>query len=149
MGQHGADQQEEVADPAGGQGGVDGRAGVSLAQLPVADVRVGDRLVGRRGVRIEGHHPIDPPVRQLGQAGQVQLDLELPEIDAFQLNRVGTDGQQPALVVVPQLPELLLDLLQLLIYLPEGGYFRPVILRRLFDLAEVVRHVPQAGPELT
>lgn len=78
------DQLEEVADPAVGQGGFDGRAGVALAEVLVADVRVGYGVVARGRMGIEGHNPVDGAVLpHLGQVADAKLDLELAKVVAL------------------------------------------------------------------
>jgi len=120
-GQHRVDQVEEVADPAVGQGGFDGRAGVALAEVLVADVRVGNRVVARGRMGIEGHDPVSGTVLpHLGQVADAKLDLELAKVVALQLYDVSSDDQKLAFLDVFELLEFIMCLPEVRQDVPDG-----------------------------
>ena len=145
VGQHGRDQLEEVADAAVGQGRLDGRAGVALAHVLIADVRVRDGVVAGGRVGIDGHDPVDRAVPlELGQAADLEPDLELAEVVALQLDGLGRHDQEIAVLDVLEVLELLLGLLEVGQDVADGRQLRLAGLDHPLDLAGVVWQVLQA-----
>jgi len=112
------DEREHVAHAAGVEGRAYGRARVARTQPLLADVRVGDRGVAGGWVRIEGHDPVRDAT-QVGQALDLQVDLERAEVDTFQFDRLGDDTELAHAPVVMERAELVLGLLELGVDLPK------------------------------
>jgi len=145
-GQHRVDQVEEVADPAVGQGGFDGRAGVALAEVLVADVRVGYGVVARGRMGIEGHNPVDGAVLpHLGQVADAKLNLELAKVVALKLDGVSSDDQKLAFLDVFELLELILGLPKVRQDVPDGWGFQFGRFNYPLDLAGVVWKVTKGA----
>jgi len=145
-GQHRVDQVEKVADPAVGQGGFDGRAGVALAEVLVADVRVGYGVVARGRMGIEGYNPVDKTVLpHLGQVADAKLDLELAKVVALKLDGVGSDDQKLAILDVFELLKLILGLPKVRHDVPDGWGFQFGRFNYPLDLAGVVWKVTKGA----
>jgi len=145
-GQHRVDQVEKVADPAVGQGGFDGRAGVALAEVLVADVRVGYGVVARGRMGIEGHDPVDGAVLpHLGQVANAKLNLELAKVVALKLDGVSSDDQKLAFLDVFELLELILGLPKVRQDVPDGWGLQPGRFNYPLDLAGVVWKVTKGA----
>ena len=111
-------EKEEVADPPRCQGRVDGRGGVTGAEAVFADVGMRHGVVPRRRLGVQGNHAVRRAVLTVAKGLDPKSDLEVPQVHALQLNRVGGDGQDAVLRVVAEMLELLLSLKEFLENVP-------------------------------
>jgi hypothetical protein len=112
VGQHAANQAEGVGEPSLLQGLPQGYRGVAGAEFLVLDVRVGNQVVGRGWVGVEGNDFKAMAAPRTGQALPVQPKCEGSQVHALQGDRLGRDAQEPSLPVNAQVAELAFQLLQ-------------------------------------
>jgi len=79
--------EEEIVQAAPGQRGRNRRPALALAELLALDMGMGDAVVLGSGMGIQRHDAIG--LRAGAQLLPVQPDLERPQVDAVQLDRVG------------------------------------------------------------
>ena len=84
-------QQEEIMEPAFGQGGGDRGTTVALTELLVLDVGMRNIVTTGRWVRIKGHDPIG--LRTVADVSPCEPDLEVAEQDAIEFDGVRGDHQ--------------------------------------------------------
>ena len=88
--QHGADQHEEIADPAGFQRVPNRHAGIARAKSFIVDVRVRDVVVPCGGIGVRSDDGVGR-VRGFPKPADLQLDLKGAQIDAVQFDGFGRD----------------------------------------------------------
>ena len=115
---------EEVTDPTIDQGLLNSCRGIASTKLFVAYMRMGYTFIASCRMRVQGHNGIEAVVAHLCQAGDVQLDLELAQIQTFQLDRLSSNGKEFIRVVVTESFKFFTCLDKFLVHISERRYLR-------------------------
>jgi len=143
-----ANEHEEVADAALGEGGINRGAGITWTEPFVAYMGMRHSLIGRCRMWVEGLHPVWAVVARLREFRDVELYLERAEIKAIEHDRFCGDREDFSLRVVLECAKLRHCLADLLIYVLQGRHPGIGPADRALEVLKAKPNLPTRAPHV-